>query len=338
LNKELDRLTLKAPRYRIGRLGKLNRRLLGFNVSEGGKDYSFTAEYASDLVLIVGQDTYSANPGENVTFWAYLDVNWTAQNMTVWANVTGPVASSFELFDDGLHDDNQSGDGLFGAIFAAPATEGYYNLVITAEGLDLQNYSFIRQVSMSLSVEQLPNLVASGLSVVPTAYEGDDVSVTFNVSNDGSANASGFTVAAYVFNDAENYTLISEVNESGLAVGEVHSYDFAFVPQLENHSVFVIADIYRNVSERNTSDDFSISFLEVLPGGCSPTTPPAYGNWTLVVDHECHQTEFTVNGSLIIETNTTLNLYDTNLTILNGSLESGGNLSMLNSEVETVWP
>jgi hypothetical protein len=92
-----------------------------------------------------------------------------------------------------------------------------------------------------------------------------------------------------------------------------------------------------NVSGRNTSNDYAVSFLEVLPGGCSPSSPPEYGNWTVNEDRECHQIEFTVNGSLIIESNITLTLYDTNLTILNGSLESGGNLSMLNSEVITEW-
>lgn len=130
---------------------------------------------------------------------------------------------------------------------------------------------------------------------------------------------------------------IGELNESGLAVGEVHSYDFTFVPQIGNYTVAAIADVYENISERNKTNDYAISFLEVLPGRCSPTSPPAEGNWTLIEDHECHQIELTVNGSLIIESNITLSLYDTNLTMVNGSLDSSGNLSIINSRVEIEW-
>jgi len=115
-------------------------------VQKEGAFWAMAVFVQSDLRLTGEARPAVAQAGEAVVLRAVLTGpgdTASTQVSAVTRDTTGQVVAEASLFDDGAHEDDQAGDGVFAATWAAP-TAGLYTVAITATGQDTDGEAFQR--------------------------------------------------------------------------------------------------------------------------------------------------------------------------------------------------
>jgi len=121
------------------------------------------------------------------------------------------ATETLTLYDDGLHNDNQTNDGIYANTFMNTSLWGAYYITVTANG-SLNTEQFAREAFATVWVEQYPDLSLSESDIYfseETATEGEIITINATVHNIGEADANNASILFYDGNPA-NGTLIGE--------------------------------------------------------------------------------------------------------------------------------
>lgn len=107
-----------------------------------GSDCAFAASVGPDIVL----------SGEPIQLRAALTVGgWPLPNANVIVTVERPdgTTETIPLYDDGTHNDEASGDGIFGGVYTNTMVSGVYHFLFQANGVTERGESFTRSANRS---------------------------------------------------------------------------------------------------------------------------------------------------------------------------------------------
>ncbi|MFZ5912434.1 MAG: choice-of-anchor Q domain-containing protein [Chloroflexota bacterium] len=112
--------------------------------------------------------------------------------------------ATFELYDDGQHDDGEENDGIYANTFSNTSLAGVYNFKIQISGNNNRDgQPFTREEALPVVVLAPPNVVSSlRASVNPTNYHSVDYTVTFSEPVTG-VDASDFVLTTSGLSGAE---------------------------------------------------------------------------------------------------------------------------------------
>lgn len=107
---------------------------------------------------------------------------------TVQATLSRPDGSldTLDLFDDGLHNDQVAGDGVYGNSYSSTNIEGFYGVVVSATGV-YQSQSYVRTAETAFSIGPMGTAITGQYSEQPRDanedgfYEALDISVAVNL-------------------------------------------------------------------------------------------------------------------------------------------------------------
>ena len=133
---------------------------------------------------------------------------------------------TIDLYDDGAHDDQVAGDGIYGNSYTRTDVGGFYAVVVQAAGV-YQTQPYTRTAETSFSVATSAASLAEQYSDQPRDTNGDgryewlDVSAQISVTQVGT-----YTLAADLVTDAGNY-IGHALLRTGLLTG-THSLTLSF--------------------------------------------------------------------------------------------------------------
>lgn len=152
--------TIRGPQR-----GKWRLHISGTN----GDTYSFSVSSVNGMILSADLDREDYFPDEPINFTVHLEDSVSAnlsatpeyiRGMTVNVTAEDPEHNSytFALFDDGLHNDGATGDGIYGGAFSDTSIKGFYDFNIQISGKTNRDNTadFSRQKSISVGVGVYP--------------------------------------------------------------------------------------------------------------------------------------------------------------------------------------
>ncbi len=172
------------------------------SISENGTKIFTQTFYGNPLLLTVDTGVQSFSNGSQIPVIAYLGMNSTGiSDATVSAEVFGPdnTTDSLTLYDDGLHNDNQSSDGTFANNYTNTQVAGIYTIVVNATG-SYNGESFARQAETHVWVEEDPDLQVADSDIWfsnDTPISGQQIDIHSIIHNIGAGDAPNTSVLFY---------------------------------------------------------------------------------------------------------------------------------------------
>ncbi|MBU1616102.1 C10 family peptidase, partial [bacterium] len=168
----------KAPTYAYYTLnnpsaGEWRVKITGVDIPVGGEEYAVTVIASSPVISNMPGFKSGYAVGENIDIGLILREQTGPQTSipitgaNVLADVTRPdaVTDRLTLYDDGSHNDSLANDGIYGYEYTNTGTEGFYEILITAEG---PGGTFTRQLQQTVEIGQAaPPLIAADFSGSP---------------------------------------------------------------------------------------------------------------------------------------------------------------------------
>ncbi|MDY3203321.1 MAG: choice-of-anchor X domain-containing protein, partial [Methanocorpusculum sp.] len=192
-NETISLLTVPSPQS-----GVWNLSVSPVSVPASGTNLSAMVYITHPVYATVVDDTSTYAPGSSVPISIYVGtVDTPATGGAVACTVVIPDGSivTVDLYDDGVHDDEDPDDGIYGNTFTDTATIGVYCVNISAS-VPYGCETIERNVKKTLTINSYPDLVIQpgGLSVSNTTPDPGDV-ITFsttvqNIGDVGATNAS----------------------------------------------------------------------------------------------------------------------------------------------------
>jgi parallel beta-helix repeat protein len=229
----------------------------------------YLSPYCNNVFFTASPEKHKYDLNETVCLSALLaHGNISAENISVSADVIRPdnLNDSITLFDDGLHGDGDSGDGIYANNYSASDIQGMYNISFIGTGI-IDNYSFIKRIDSLVVVDDLPDIgIFSGDIYLSdgTPVDGVEIGVTAVVHNLGRLDVENITLAFFdAFNTSS--TILEEKTVEEIQSSESINVSILWNASTGSHQIGVLIDPYDQIYEYNESNNiFNLSF-EVLP-------------------------------------------------------------------------
>ncbi len=173
----------------------------GFSVSAGGEDFNLFAMVDNDLSLeLYTPNIAFLNGSDPVVFQAIAQEGQSViTNVQINAIITAPDNSTdnLTLYDDGLHYDNATDDGIFGNSYSGLSDNGTYIVDVTALGIDSDNETFERSSRSYFQAYNRTGQITGGVSDSGTdqdengKYKTLSVEIGFSMTQDSRISLSG---------------------------------------------------------------------------------------------------------------------------------------------------
>ncbi len=124
----------------------------------GSENYSFQVFYETDMFIAVGTDNESYNQRQTVKINSFVqqgDARLQANEIKAFIIKPDYGVVSLDLFDDGLHNDFNASDGIYGNSYDETNLVGIYGVDVVAN-ITTNETGFIRQANSFFFVESLP--------------------------------------------------------------------------------------------------------------------------------------------------------------------------------------
>jgi len=237
--------------------GQWQMHITAIDVPLEGEKYTATAYLTTNLVLILSSDkeTYDPNEPVNLTAELLYDSN-SYSDANVTATIVRPDGNEvITLFDDGLHNDANSNDGIYANTFANTAIEGQYDITATASGRNPFGEPFIRETSKTILVKNLPDLVPTSLLTTDGPVQGQ-ITLTATILNNGTKDANDVLVQFYDVNDANVVQIGTDIEIDDLAAQEVKEISVVWNAPEGAHTVIVVVDPLDAISEKDEKNNY----------------------------------------------------------------------------------
>jgi Mg-chelatase subunit ChlD len=134
------------------------------NTASAGEAYTLSVQGTTRLTLETTTDSTQYGAGDPIQLLVSLADTAALPNAQVRAIVTRPNSEidNLELLDDGNHNDNVAGDGVYGALYHRTDLAGTYRFDISAAGQS-NGQSFTRETELSVVVNQASDADHDGM-------------------------------------------------------------------------------------------------------------------------------------------------------------------------------
>jgi len=237
------------------------------------ENYTIMTFLDTNITLSLSLQKYQYDPNEPVNITANLTYCSEAiTNATATAKIQKPdyTTENIILFDDGLHNDNQTDDGIYGNIYTNTNSCGTYDITVTASG-EINEEQFERETFTTVWVEQYPDLTlnASDISFSNTApLAGVNITINATIHNIGDANASNATILFYD-GDPTNGAAIRE-DVVNVFVNATANASVSWIAKAGVHQIHVLISPYNEFLEGNYTNNQA--FKPITPITPTPTS------------------------------------------------------------------
>jgi len=235
------------------------------NISEG-EDYTIIILLETNITLSLSLQKYQYNPNESINITANLTYGSEAiTNASVTAKIKRPddTTENIKLFDDGLHGDNQTNDGIYANIYTNTSSWGTYDITVTASG-ELNEEKFERETFATVWVEQYPDLTlnTAGISFSnDKPNPGENITINATIHNVGEADANNASILFYDGKPASG-ELIGEdvVNVTANAAANA---SVSWTALSGTHHIYVLISPYNEFLEENYTNNMANKSIKV---------------------------------------------------------------------------
>lgn len=261
-----SQLTIQGYAIKDPVAGIWNVSVFGANVSAQGEKYAISTYLDTSTILSLELSKNLFEPNEAFSIKANLtfcNQPVTGASLNVAIQRPDNLTESIALYDDGLHEDYQANDGLYGNLFTNTSTWGTYRITATANG-SLNGEQFARQEFAIARVEQYPDLslANSDISFSDEApIEGQIITISAVIHNIGEAAAYNASIQFYDGSQA-NGTLIGECNIT-VILGEAETASIQWNTTLGEHEISVLVSPYNAFSEMNYTNNAAVRTIGV---------------------------------------------------------------------------
>ena len=230
------------------------------------QSYAIMVMLDTNITLSIPLSKHQYDPGEPINITATLSFgSESIIGGSINAKILKPdnTTEAMILYDDGLHNDNQTNDGIYANTFTNTSLWGTYYITATANG-SVNNEQFAREAFATIWVEQYPDLSLSETDIhfsKETATEGEIVTINATIHNVGEADANNASILFYDGNPA-NGTLIGEC-VINITVGEAETASIQWNATCGTHHINALVSPYNEFLELNYTNNIASRAIEV---------------------------------------------------------------------------
>ena len=226
------------------------------NVPTEGEMYTVTVYLATDLILLSEADRQTYSPGEHISLAARVDYNdILLTDVDIQAEITKPDYGMdvVQLYDDGLHNDSNGYDGIYGNTYLDTSQEGTYTIKFVAIGASPER--FYRETSTNVNVRSLADLMPIGLVADGGPVEGQMTLIT-TIMNSGTEDANDILVQFCDVNDVNVIRIDRSETIGYLEPRETKELSVVWEAPHGIHNLFVVVDPLDEISEEDEGNNY----------------------------------------------------------------------------------
>jgi len=256
---DCENLTIKGYVIENPGIGVWTANVTAFSIA-GEQNYTITTMLDTNITLTLPLPRYRYDSAEPIEIVAVIGHGVDPiPNASVTAKIQGP-GGAFEtimLFDDGLHNDNLTNDGIYANIYTNSNLWGTYDIIVTVNGT-VNNIQYARESLTMVWVEQYPDLTLNETDIKVSEefpLENQIITIYATISNVGHADATNATILFY-----------DNLPEKGILIGEclisinASMYKTASVQwnaTCGNHEIYVLISLCNPFLEENYTNNMA---------------------------------------------------------------------------------
>jgi PKD repeat protein len=314
--------------------GNWTMEITAINVSNSGENYTALIYLETSLILDISVDKYLFDPNQYMNISANLmnnDIAVIGASVTAKIHKPDNTTENITLYDDGLHRDNQTNDGIYANTYTNTSVSGTYHIAASATG-NLDGEEFERAASTTVWVEQYLDLTLSSSDIYfsnDTVSASDNITINTTIHNIGDADADNASILFYDGEPASG-TFIG-TDTIIVAAGEIADASISWTAVGGNHEMHVVISPYNAFIEADYSNNQAHKLIQVnQPPNASFTYSPSIPVVTQTITFNA-SSSYDPDGRFI--TNYEWNFDDGNTTnttnpIITHSYSSVGNYSV----------
>ena len=236
------------------------------NIPLNGTNITIQAFIENPLFIGVNIDKIIFDPQEPIKITAYLGDNQSGfAGAFAVANISKPDNSTETviLYDDGLHNDNETADGIYSNQYMNTSLWGTYRIVILASG-NTHGNDFERQIITTVWVELYPDLTLNTSDIYfsnSTPIAGENITLTAEIRNIGDVDAENSSILFYD-NDPASGILIGE-DVINISKGSIEKAEVVWEATPGQHEIYVLISPYNSFLELNYSNNMANKSINV---------------------------------------------------------------------------
>jgi len=257
--------------------GNWTTEITAINVSSSGENYTALVYLETSLILDISVDGYLFDPNEYINISASLTNNSTpVTGASVSAKISKPdnTTENITLYNDGLHNDNQTNDGIYANTYANTSSWGIYHITVSTTGT-LDGEEFERQAFTTVWVEQYPDLTLTSSDIYfskDLPLPGENVTINATIHNIGDADANNASILFYD-GDPMNGTTIGE-DVVNVSVNATANASVSWIAKAGVHEIYVLISPYNEFLEENYTNNKAFKSISVAIGNVTSDTGP----------------------------------------------------------------
>jgi len=236
--------------------GVWEMKIAAVDVPPEGETYTAAVYLTTDLILLSETDKEIYVPGEAISLKASVDYNdilLTGADIQVEITKPDYGMDVVQLYDDSLHNDSNSSDGIYGNAYLDTSQEGTYTIKFVAIGASSQ--PFYREISTDVYVLSLPDLTPIMLAANGGPAEGQ-ITLTATILNDGTKDANDILVEFYDVNDVNMTEIGGSQTVDYLEPSQAKQVSIIWDAPDGIHNVFVVVDPLDDISEEDEGNNY----------------------------------------------------------------------------------
>ena len=241
------------------------------NIPPNGTNVTIQAFIENPLFIGVHTDKTVFDPQEPIKITAYLGNNESGlANAFVMANISKPdnTTETLTLYDDGLHNDNQTADGIYANEYTNTSLWGTYHILISASG-NVNGDDFERETFTTVWIELYPDLTLESSDIYLSNNApgvGENVTISATIHNIGDANANNSSIMFYD-GDPANGELIGEdlinISSGGSAIAST-----PWITKAGVHKIFIQISPFNEFLESSYANNVASNVYCINVLGC----------------------------------------------------------------------
>ncbi|RLB88377.1 MAG: hypothetical protein DRH10_07685, partial [Deltaproteobacteria bacterium] len=240
------------------------------NVSINGTNYVMQALLQSNLTMAVSTNKDWYQPNETIEITATIldnSVPITGANVTAEIRNSEYALNTISLFDDGLHNDSQANDGVYSNIYTNASLGGYYDISVTADGVNLIGNNFSRRAVDAFIVSSGAAELTNNYSDHGTDTDGDGLYNYLTLDTEINVTTAGnFTLNGGLYDgEGDEITWISNLTylHSGIQTIQLN-FDGLTIGEHRKNGPYAVKNLFlfdENGTQVGYKDDAYITFV-----------------------------------------------------------------------------
>jgi len=260
-----ENLTIEGYDIKTPESGIWSVNVTAVNIS-GEEDYTIMTFLDTNITLSLSLQKCQYDPDEPINITANLSYGSEAiTNASVTAEIQKPdnTTEIITLFDDGLHNDNQTNDGIYANTYINTSLWGTYDITVTASG-EINGEQFERETFATVWVEQYPDLTLntsdiSFSSETPTV--GENVTINATIHNIGEADANNASILFYDGEPASGEKIGEDV--INVSVNATANASVSWLTKACVQEIYVLISPYNEFLEENYTNNQAFKSITV---------------------------------------------------------------------------